>query len=636
METSTISKISKKETLGFQTEVKQLLNLMIHSLYSNKEVFLRELISNASDACDKLRFQAISNDQLYEGKNQLSIQVSLNQEARTITISDNGIGMSRDEVVEHIGTIARSGTKEFLMSLTGDQQKDAQLIGQFGVGFYSSFIVADKVILKTRKAGDPIEKGVFWESAGEGEYTIESTTKEDRGTEVILHLREKEDEFLDAFELQGIIRKFSDHISLPIMMETPSEKENSPAGVGGSPKLEQINRASALWARPKSQITKKEYDEFYKTVSHDFGEPLSHVHAKIEGSLVYTMLFYIPERAPFDLWTQEHRVGVKLYVKRVFIMDDAEKLLPKYLRFIRGVVDSDDLPLNVSREILQENQIIHQICSNSVKKILGLIEELSENEKEKYKTFWKEFGRVLKEGVVEDFPNKEKIAKLCRFSSSFDDKMEQEICLDDYIFRMKKDQDKIYYLIADSFEAAKSSPLLEVFRQKDIEVLLLSDRVDHWFVTHLNEYKGKMFQSVSRGDLDLDASDAQDEKEKNKNFDQYKDLLDKIKKALKEDIQDVRISNRLIHSPACIVAGQNDLDPNLQRLMESVGQKMGVTKPILEINPEHGILKRLREESDESKLLRWSQVLLDEAILIDGGHIKDPVAFVKRVNELLE
>lgn len=605
---------SQKETLGFQTEVKQLLKLMINSLYSNKEVFLRELISNASDACDRLRFQAIADDKLYEGDTDLKIFVSFDKAARTITVKDNGVGMNRDEVVQNIGTIARSGTREFLNSLSVDQQKTAQQIGQFGVGFYSSFIVADKVTVKTRKAGEAENQGVCWESQGEGDFSIEPIELKQRGTEIILHLRENEDELLDEFRLKDIIRKFSDHISLSVIMGT-----------------ETVNKANALWARARSQIKKEEYDEFYKTVSHDFGNPLAHVHAKIEGNLVYTLLLYIPETAPFDLWTQEHQVGVKLYVKRVFIMDDAEKLFPKYLRFVRGVVDSEDLPLNVSREILQENQIIHEIRRNAVGKVLGLLEDLAKDHKEKYQKFWQQFGRVLKEGIVEDFVNKDRIAPLCRFSSTFDDKETPEISLDDTIFRLKKDQDKIYYLIADSFEAAKKSPLLEVFRKKDIEVLLLSDRVDHWFVTHLTEYKGKKFQSVSKGDLDL-------EKEKSgetKNSEAHKTLVEKIKKSLEADVQDVRVSRRLVSSPACIVAGQNDLDPNLQRLMESAGQKMGAVKPILEINPDHALLKKITAQTGDGNFDKWCHFLLDQAVLIESGQLKDPVAFVKIMNEFI-
>lgn len=605
---------TQKETLGFQTEVKQLLQLMINSLYSNKEVFLRELISNASDACDKLRFQAIADDKLYEGDTDLKILVSFDKAARTITIRDNGIGMNRDEVVQNIGTIARSGTKEFLNSLSTDQKKSAQQIGQFGVGFYSSFIVADKVTLKTRKAGDPENQGVCWESQGEGDFTIETVELKQRGTEVILHLRANEDELLDEFRLKDIIRKFSDHISLPVIMGT-----------------ETVNKANALWTRAKSQIKKEEYDEFYKTVSHDFAAPLAHVHAKIEGNLVYTLLLYIPEAAPFDLWTQEHQVGVKLYVKRVFIMDDAEKLFPKYLRFVRGIVDSEDLPLNVSREILQENQIIQEIRRNAVGKVLGLLEELAKDQKEKYQKFWLAFGRVLKEGIVEDFVNKDRIAPLCRFSSTFDDKEASEISLDDYIFRLKKDQDKIYYLIADSFEAAKKSPLLEVFRKKDIEVLLLSDRVDHWFVTHLTEYKGKKFQSVSKGDLDLE----KEKPEETKTSAEHKTLVEKIKKVLEADVQDVRISKRLVSSPACIVAGQNDLDPNLQRLMESAGQKMGAVKPILEINPDHALIKKITAQTDDVHFNKWCHFILDQAVLVESGQLKDPVGFVKMMNEFI-
>ncbi|MBF0105589.1 MAG: molecular chaperone HtpG [Deltaproteobacteria bacterium] len=623
---------AQKETLGFQTEVKQILRLMITSLYSNKEIFLRELISNASDACDKLRFEALADEKLYEGSSDFKISVSFDEKAGTITISDNGVGMNRDEVISNIGTIAKSGTKEFLEALSGDKQKDANMIGQFGVGFYSSFIVADKVTLKTRRAGTDKSAAVMWESAGDGEYTIEGMTKNDRGTEITLHLKEGEKEFLDEYKLKQVLRKFSDHITLPIFMQVKDDK--------GKEKEDKINEASAIWLRSKSDIKKEEYDEFYKTVSHDFGNPLTCIHNKLEGNLEYTLLLYIPERAPFDLWAQEHRQGIKLYVKRVFIMDDAEKFLPRYLRFIRGIVDSNDLPLNISREILQDNQIITTIKNTAVKKILDKLEDMAKNEPENFKTFWKEFGRVFKEGVVEDFANKDRIASISRFSSTFKDKEEADVTLDDYIFRQKKDQKHIYYIVADSFMAAKNSPLLEVFRKKEIEVLLLSDKVDHWFVNHLLEYKKKTFQSVSKGELDIETSESnekEDSKEKKQTPEdkQFDSLVSKIKKALGETVQDVRVSQRLVSSPACVVSGKDDLDPNLKRLMEQMGQVMPTTKPILEINPHHAILKRLDKERDDKSFNDWSSVLYDQAVLSDGGQLKDPAGFVSKLNALI-
>lgn len=624
---------SHKETLGFQTEVKELLKLMINAVYSHKEIFLRELISNASDACDKLRFEAISNDKLYEGDTQLKINLRFDKAARTITVSDNGIGMNREEVVHNIGTIARSGTREFLQGLTGDKKQNAQMIGQFGVGFYSSFIVADKVTLRTRRAGGDKTAGVLWESTGEGEFTVSDIEKETRGTEVTLHLRAGQDEFLEQARLEQIIKKFSDHISLPIVLTVKDDK--------GKETDKTVNTGSALWLRPRTEITAKEYNEFYKTVSHDFADPLAFLHTKLEGKLEYTLLLFIPQHAPFDLWTREHRVGVKLYVKRVFIMDDAEKLLPNYLRFIRGVVDSNDLPLNISRELLQENQIIHTIRNTAVKKILDLLEDMAKNDKEKYQKFWGQFGRVLKEGVVEDFVNKDRIATLCRFSSTFDDKAEPLVSLDDYIFRMKSGQNKIYYLIADTFEAAKNSPLLEIFRKKGIEVLLLSDRVDHWFVSHLNKYKDKEFQSVSRGEIDLD-EETEDKEEaaakkedKKKISDKHKELVGRIKKVLSDFVQDVRVSSRLTQSPACLVASEKDLDPNLKRLMEQLGQTVSTEKPILEINPEHAILKKMAAQTDDSIFKDWALVLYDQSLLTDGAPLKDPAGFVKRLNNLM-
>lgn len=628
-----------KETLGFQAEVTQILKLMINSLYSNKEVFLRELISNASDACDKLRFEAIKDDKIYQGDSDLHIRVSFDEEAKTVTISDNGIGMNRDEVIANIGTIAKSGTKEFLANLTGDSAKDSQLIGQFGVGFYSSFIVADKVTLKTRRAGEDASKGVLWESEGEGEFSIEEISKETRGTEVILHLRDDEDIFLDQYKLQNVVKKFSDHISIPVKMKLKEPKFNDDGKHVGDDEIDKtVNEASALWTRPKSKIKEEEYTEFYRSVAHDFQEPLARIHNKLEGNLEYTLLLFVPGKAPMDFWTQEHKQGIKLYVKRVFIMDDAEKILPKYLRFVRGVVDSNDLPLNVSREILQENQIIATIRKTAVKKVLDLLEDLAKNDKEKFQTFWNEFGRVFKEGIVEDAANKERIASICRFSSTFDDKEEQLISLDDYVFRMKAEQKEIYYFIADSFSAAKNSPLLEGFRKKEIEVLLLSDRVDHWFVTNLEEYKGKILRSVSNSEIDLDdlsGDKKKDDEKKEEVSEAHQALLDRIKKSLETTVQDVKVSKRLTNSPVCLVSQKGDMDPNFKRMMEQMGQALPDMKPILEINPDHAILKRLDAEKDEALFKEWSEVLFDQAVLADGGKLEDPAGFVAKMNALI-
>lgn len=626
-----------KEHKSFQAEAKQLLKLMIHSLYSNKEIFLRELISNASDAADKLRFEGLTDAALYETDSDLKIRVSYDKDARTITISDNGIGMSRQEVIDNIGTIAKSGTREFFNSLTGDQAKDAHLIGQFGVGFYSAFIVADKVTLITRRAGLTAEHGVQWESTGEGEYTLETVEKKDRGTEIILHLREDEDELLTGFRLRSIIRRYSDHITLPIVMKKEEWLQDSNE-YKITDEDETINQASALWSRPKSEITQEQYEEFYKHVAHDFEPPLAYVHARVEGKQEYTQLLYIPSRAPFDLFDRERRHGIKLYVKRVFIMDDAEKLLPNYLRFVRGVIDSNDLPLNVSREILQESKDIDSIRAGSVKKILGLIEDLAgsdkEEEREKFKTFWNEFGQVLKEGIGEDYANRERIAKLLRFVSTHSEIDEQTVSLDDYIARMKDGQEKIYYVTADNLKAARSSPHLEIFRKKGIEVLLLSERVDEWLVANLSEYAGKTLQSVAKGSLDLGKlEDEAEKKEQEKEADDYKELITKMKEVLGERIKDVRITFRLTESPACLVVDTYDMSGNLERLLKSAGQKVPNTKPILEINPHHPMVQRLKYE--ESKFSDWSNILFDQALLAEGGQLEDPAAFVKRLNELL-
>ena len=626
-----------KEHLSFQTEVKQLLKLMIHSLYSNKEIFLRELISNASDAADKLRFEGLADGSLFETDPDLKIRVSYNPSDRTLTIADNGIGMSRQEVIDHIGTIAKSGTREFFSALTGDQAKDANLIGQFGVGFYSAFIVADKVTLITRRAGLTAEHGVRWESAGEGDYTLEMVEKTDRGTEVILHLREDEDSLLSGWQIRTIIRKYSDHITLPILMKKEEwSKEKSANEV--TDEDETVNQASALWARPKSDITQDQYHEFYKHVAHDFEPPLAYVHAKVEGKQEYTQLLYIPSKAPFDLFDREHRHGIKLYVRRVFIMDDAEQLLPNYLRFIRGVIDSNDLPLNVSREILQESKDIESIRAGAVKKVLSLIEDLAQggegSDQEKFKTFWKEFGQVLKEGVGEDYANRERIAKLLRFVSTHTDGDDQSVSLSDYIGRMKVGQEKIYYVTADSLKSARSSPHLEIFRKKGIEVILLSERVDEWLATNLTEFEGKSLQSISKGSLDLGGlEDESEKKEQEKEAGEYKDLTERIKGVLGEQVKEVRVTLRLTESPACLVAESHDMGGNLERLLKSAGQKVSHAKPILEINPHHPMVQRLKYE--EERFVDWSHILFDQALLAEGGQLEDPAGFVKRLNELL-
>ncbi|MDZ7655202.1 MAG: molecular chaperone HtpG [Sulfurimicrobium sp.] len=623
-----------KETLGFQAEVKQLLKLMIHSLYSNKEIFLRELISNASDASDKLRFEALSDDALWETDPDLKIRVSFDKAARTVTISDNGIGMNRQEVIEHIGTIAKSGTRQFFEALTGDQARDAHLIGQFGVGFYSAFIVADRVTLVTRRAGLTAEHGVKWESAGEGDYTLETVDKPGRGTEVTLHLREGEDELLSSWQLKSIIRKYSDHITLPIMMNKEEWDEEKKEQVAKD-EQEAVNQASALWARPKSEITQEQYDEFYKHVAHDFEPPLAHVHAKVEGRQEYTQLLYIPARAPFDLWDREQRHGIKLYVRRVFIMDDAKQLMPYYMRFVRGVIDSSNLPLNVSREILQESKDIEAIRGGSVKKVLGMLDDLAENQPEKYAIFWKEFGRVIKEGVGEDLANKERIAKLVRFASTHTDTEDQTVSLADYIGRMKEGQDKIYYVTADTFAAARNSPHLEFFRAKGVEVLLLSDRVDEWMISHLTEFEGKKLQSVAKGDLDLDKLAGEEEKkEQAQEADAFKGLADKIKESLADKVKEVRVTHRLTSSPACLVAGEHDMSGNLERLLKAAGQNVPMSKPILEINPKHALVQRLKGQADSDKFGDWSHILFDQALLAEGGQLEDPATFVRRLNEL--
>ena len=628
---------ANKETLGFQAEVKQLLNLMIHSLYSNKEIFLRELISNASDACDKLRFEALNNAALYGDDPELKIRLSFDKAARTITIADNGIGLTRDEAVEHLGTIAKSGTREFFSALTGDQAKDAHLIGQFGVGFYSSYIIADKVTVISRRAGVEANQAVKWESAGEGEFTVEMVDKADRGTAVTLHLREGEDEFLSGWKLRQTVRKYSDHITLPILMKKDKWDEDKKEQVE-TDEDETVNQASALWARPKSEISDEQYKEFYKHVAHDFEDPLAYVHAKVEGKQEYTQLLYIPQRAPFDMWDRNARHGIKLYVRRVFIMDDAEQLMPLYLRFVRGIVDSNNLPLNVSREILQESRDIETIRGGCVKKVLGMLEALADSEdvadREKYAKFWKEFGRVLKEGAGEDLANKDRIAKLLRFASTHADTTEEVVSLADYVSRMKEGQEKIYYVTAETFTAAKNSPHLEIFRKKGIEVILLSDRVDEWVTGSLTEFEGKQLQSVAKGGLDLGKlEDEAEKKESEQAADEYKDLLDKIKTTLGDKVKDVRVTHRLTDSPSCIVADEHDLGGNLARILKAAGQKAPESKPILEINPKHPAVQRLKYE--ESRFEDWANLLLEQATLAEGGSLDDPAGFVKRINDLM-
>lgn len=621
--------MTEKQTLGFQTEVKQLLHLMIHSLYSNKEIFLRELISNASDALDKLRFEALENTKLYGEDADLKIRVEFDPQTRTITISDNGIGMTRDEVVSNLGTIARSGTKEFLTSLTGDQKKDAALIGQFGVGFYSSFIVADKVTVLTLRAGEPANKAVRWESAGEGEYTLENTEKAGRGTQVVLHLKKDEGEFLDGWRLRHIINKYSDHIAFPVEMQKVSEKPEDAV------EYEQVNKATALWTRPKNEITDEEYKEFYQHISHDFAEPLLWSHNRVEGKLEYTSLLYVPTNAPFDLWNRDKQYGLKLYVQRVFILDNVEQFLPTYLRFVRGVVDSNDLPLNVSREILQGSQVVDSIRGALSKRVLDMLEKLAQDDAEKYAKFWSQFGNVLKEGPAEDYANRERIAKLLRFATTFDDSAEQKYSLEDYVNRMRANQEKIYYVTAENFATAKQSPHLEAFRAKGIEVLLLSDRIDEWLVSSLTEYAGKPLQSVAKGALDIDNVDNAEEKAKQEQVaENYKSLVQQLQDALKDNVKEVRTTSRLTTSPACIVVEDYEMGMQLQRIMQAAGQNVPISKPILEINPEHPIIKKLHDEADTDRVNEWAHILLDQAILAEGGHLQDSGAFVQRLNKM--
>jgi len=622
------------ETLGFQAEVKQLLHLMIHSLYSNKEIFLRELVSNASDACDKLRFEAIDKPELMQGDADLRVRVEYDADARTVTISDNGIGLSRDEAVANLGTIARSGTKEFFSHLTGDKQKDAHLIGQFGVGFYSSFIVADKVTVRSRRAGLDAAEGVQWESDGQGEFTVAQIDKADRGTSVTLHLREGDDEFLSGWKLREVLRRYSDHISLPVQMrkeEWDSEKSEQVK----TDEWETVNQASALWTRAKSDITDEQYQEFYKHIAHDFSDPLAWTHNRVEGRSEYTQLLYVPKQAPMDLWDREGRRGVKLYVKRVFIMDDAEQLLPNYLRFVRGVIDSADLPLNVSREILQESRDVKAIREGSAKRVLSLLEDLAENQAEQYAEFWEQFGQVLKEGTGEDPANRERIAKLLRFASTHADSPVQSVSLADYVGRMKEGQDTIYYITAESYSAAANSPQLEIFRKKGLEVLLMSDRVDEWMLSFLHEFEGKKLVSVAKGGLDLDQlADEEEKKQQSEQAETMKPLVERLQKALGERVKEVRVTARLVDSPACVVVDANELSPHLRRMLQAAGQQAPELKPILEINPGHALITRIDQAPDEA-FDEWAQLLLDQAMLAEGAQLEDAAGFVKRMNKLL-
>jgi molecular chaperone HtpG len=641
-----MSETGQKEVHGFQTEVKQLLQLMIHSLYSNKEIFLRELVSNAADAADKLRFKALSNADLYEGEGELRVRISADKENNTLTISDNGIGMTRDEIIEHLGTIAKSGTAEFFSKLSGDQSADSQLIGQFGVGFYSAFIVADKVTVRSRVAGGAATEGVEWTSAGEGDFTIEAVEKTSRGTDIILHLKEEETEYADEWRLKSIVTKYSDHISVSVEMLTPEVAEvpetdgedgEKVAGQAAVPaQWNAINKATALWTREKSDISDEEYNEFYKHVSHDFTDPLLWTHNRVEGKTEYTSLLYIPSKAPFDMWNREKQHGLKLYVQRVFIMDDAEQFMPTYLRFVKGLLDSNDLPLNVSREILQDNKVTQAIRKGCTKRALTMLERLGKNEPEKYQGFWDEFGQVLKEGPAEDTGHKEQIGKLLRFASTEGDIAVQNTSLPDYISRMPEGQDKIYYVVADSFEAAKNSPHLEVFRKKGIEVLLMCDRIDEWLVSHLTEFDGKQLQSVTRGGLDLgDMDDEETKQAQEKLAQEFDSVVGRIKTSLGGKVKDVRISQRLTDSPACIVSDEQDMSSQMQKLMQSVGQEVPESLPIFEINAEHALILHVADEQDDDMFKQWSEVLFEQAMLAERGSLKDPASFVGRMNKLM-
>ena len=624
---------TNQETRGFQSEVKQLLQLMIHSLYSNKEIFLRELISNASDAADKLRFKALSNPALYEGDGELRVRVSFDADKGTLTISDNGIGMTREQVIDHLGTIAKSGTKEFLTALGQDQAKDSQLIGQFGVGFYSAFIVADKVTVKTRAAGEAPDKGVLWESAGEGEYSVADIEKKSRGTDVILHLREDEKEYLNEWRLREIIGKYSDHIGLPVEMLT---KEYDDEGKEIGEKWEKINKSDALWTRSKNDISDEEYKEFYKHLSHDFADPLLWAHNKVEGNQEYTSLLYVPSKAPWDLFNREHKHGLKLYVQRVFIMDDAEQFMPNYLRFMRGLIDSNDLPLNVSREILQDNKTTAALRKALTKRSLQMLEKLAKEDAEKYQQFWKEFGLVLKEGPAEDFANKEAIAKLLRFASTHNDSSEQTVSLEDYVARMKEGQKAIYYITADSYVAAKNSPHLELFNKKGIEVLLLSDRIDEWMLSYLTEFDGKSLQTITKADLDLgdlaDKEETEAQKEQDKAFDSF---IERVKILLGERVKEVRLTHRLTDTPAVVSTGNDQMTTQMAKLFAAAGQPMPEVKYTFELNPEHHLVKKVADIADEAEFADWVELLLEQAMLAERGSLENPAAFIKRVNKLL-
>ncbi|MCH4195852.1 MAG: molecular chaperone HtpG [Serratia liquefaciens] len=616
-----------QETRGFQSEVKQLLHLMIHSLYSNKEIFLRELISNASDAADKLRFRALSTPELYEGDGELRVRLSFDKEQRTLTIADNGIGMSREEVIENLGTIAKSGTKAFLESIGSDQAKDSQLIGQFGVGFYSAFIVADKVTVRTRAAGAPADQGVFWESVGEGDYTIADISKEDRGTEITLHLREGEDEYLDAWRLRSVIGKYSDHIALPVEIESKNEEDDTVT-------WEKINKAQALWTRSKADVTDEEYKEFYKHIAHDFTDPLSWSHNRVEGKQEYTSLLYIPAQAPWDMWNRDHKHGLKLYVQRVFIMDDAEQFMPNYLRFVRGLIDSNDLPLNVSREILQDSRVTQNLRGALTKRVLQMLEKLAKDDAEGYQKFWQQFGLVLKEGPAEDGGNKEAIAKLLRFASTHNDSSAQTVSLEEYVGRMAEGQEKIYYITADSYAAAKSSPHLELFRKKGIEVLLLSDRIDEWMMSYLTEFDGKPFQSVSKADDALDklADETEEQKAAEK---QLEPFVDRVKTLLGDRVKDVRLTHRLTDTPAIVITDADEMSTQMAKLFAAAGQEAPAVKYIFELNPEHALVKRASDVGDNEQFAEWIDLLLDQALLAERGTLEDPNQFIRRMNKLL-
>ncbi|KEA62696.1 Chaperone protein HtpG [Marinobacterium lacunae] len=630
---------TQKETLGFQTEVKQLLKLMIHSLYSNKEIFLRELISNASDASEKLRFEALSNADLYENDGDLKIRVEFDEKAKTVTVSDNGIGMSRQDVIDHLGTIAKSGTASFLSNLTGDQAKDSQLIGQFGVGFYSAFIVAKQVDVFTRRAGLDASEGVHWSSTGEGEFSIESVDLAQRGTRIVLSLKEDEEEFANSFRLRSLVRKYSDHIAIPVLMEKeamPSDDEDEKEEANKAPEFETVNSATAIWSRSKSEITDDEYKAFYKHVSHDFAEPLSWAHNQVEGNLEYTSLLYLPEKAPFDLWNRDAPKGLKLYIQRVFIMDQADEFLPLYLRFIKGVVDSKNLSLNVSREILQKDPNVDKLRTALTKRALDMLAKLAKNDAEKYNAFWKEFGQVLKEGPAEDYANREKVLKLLRFASTHNDNAEQTVGLDDYVSRMKEGQEKIYYVVADSYNAAKSSPHLEIFRKKGIEVLLMSDRIDEWMMSQLFDFDGKSFQDVSKGELNLGDVESEEEKKQQEEVaKQMEGLTERLTSALGERIKEVRVTHRLTESPACLVVGDYDMGAQMRKIMEAAGQAVPEVKPTFEYNPEHPLIAKLDKEPDEDRFKDLALTLFDQAELAAGGQLDDPAAYISRLNKLL-